>query len=557
MVLKEVDGDLTITQLRLPMTMPASTVSAAAVPPIRDFWVIGGHYQVNPWNLTGLESLQQVRGRVSIAGTSIRSPNLSGLVCIGQSLSIQGNFDTVGLATGMGRLASIYNPTPMADGAIIYISENYYELVAFPSLGDSDNETLFAPSSMAVLARLGNCGGALPQGQSIRVQASRSRCVPFLNWADFCAYVSTGVCSCRVAPTIIPYASASPLGPPPRMHTPPTPPAPRLPPPPSPLPPQVSCPLSLGSGGERLPVCGNSSTSVTVYIEKLGNCTWKMGPPTSNSSLATCAGPIFKSVTSCGSFPGGLAIILPPNADDSPYQINVVQQGLDMLGLGGITYVGSLSMDFSWVSNDGFITGINLWFLNSLREVGGDLTIKSPRGLGTLQSQQSSTAGVGPDPTIPELWPPVSTAPTNQWSRNPTGLDGLQQVGGRVAITGTPLLNPSLLGLMCIGQSLSIQKNYGSYATLAARGMDSLVSIYNPTPMPDGTIINISENSPLFVQGLFYFTQSMAALARVGNCGRVLPQGQSIRVEVSECLPFLNWPDLCAYVATSVCTSIP
>eukprot|EP00884_Botryococcus_braunii_P009183 jgi/Botrbrau1/18266/Bobra.0840s0002.1 len=180
-----------------------------------------------------------------------------------------------------------------------------------------------------------------------------------------------------------------PLSPPPNVLRPPPslrPPPPR---PPSPQPPQLrpppsppprwrpgSCPLIFLDDLKRFPVCGDSSMTVTVYTELTGNCSWKLGPPDSNLSVSPCSGPIFPL---CGRFLGNSVVFISPGnvtAINDAFNRTVVCNrigclggtvsylgypcpsacsayfttgalGLDVLGLDGVQYLGSLAVYLS------------------------------------------------------------------------------------------------------------------------------------------------------------------------------------------------------------------
>jgi hypothetical protein len=307
-------------------------------------------------------------------------------------------------------------------------------------------------------------------------------------------------------------------------------------------------------------------TSLTVYADLGGGCAWKAGPPDSSLPNATCSGPIFSS--ECGSFAGSLSLIITPGnvtADlftcvnsCSPGIITPVVSreprrfyicggcfgratlsGLSILGLRNITYVGSLSIALAGTlplrDTFGPYEPLEISFLGALQEVGGDLTIT-----GAMSDIVSVALPLG----------------------------SLRQVRGRVAITNTRLA-PSIQSVVCVGQSLAITGNKFYWTShwlpdfFQSGGWDlvNLSSIYSPLPAADGTIINISNNNLAYLHPV-----ELAALARVGNCGGAIAQGQSIRVDAkkcdsfiiltsscTDCSPFLTWDALCNYVATNTC----
>lgn len=261
--------------------------------------------------------------------------------------------------------------------------------------------------------------------------------------------------------------------------------------------------------------------NLTLSIDPRGVCSWRLSYPGNKSTPGTCDGPLFKATPVCGSFLGDLVILLSDGLSGDTSVL--LQLYMELLGLNRVTYVGSLSLD-DRVFNRTTAAPV----LNSLREVGGDLRMS-----GSFRES-------------PGL----------------LGLANVQQVRGRVEITGTYLRDPSLPALVCIGQSLSIRGNW--IMANFTGGMGRLASIYNPTPMDDGTIINISENNGAsngepgyYANSLLNSPESMAPLARIGNCGGTLPQGQNILVASSACAPFRTWRDLCSYVATSNCQRLP
>jgi hypothetical protein len=319
-------------------------------------------------------------------------------------------------------------------------------------------------------------------------------------------------------------------------------------------------------------VCGSNVTSLTVYADLGGGCAWKAGPPDSSLPNATCSGPIFSS--ECGSFAGSLSLIITPgNVTDALFSCidfpcpvpifspqsgglwakttglrtadgplctyctgNATLSGVSILGLENIAYVGSLSIALAGTpplgSPDNIYDPYVISFLGALEEVGGDLTIT-----GAMSDVVSIVLPLG----------------------------SLRQVRGRVAITNTRLA-PSLQSVVCVGQSLAITGNmHGvvySYEQPLIWDLVNLSSIYSPLPAADGTVINISNNKLVYRS-----PWSLAALARVGNCGGAIAQGQNIRVDAwacappilitfqscNICSPFLTWDALCNYVATNTC----
>lgn len=257
-------------------------------------------------------------------------------------------------------------------------------------------------------------------------------------------------------------------------------------------------------------VCGGPTDTITVYDYLDGTCAW--GPsevPT--TGLLLCSGQIYSR--QCPGFAGSLILVFFSGDPYSPSASPDMQNFLETLGLGSVTYVGQLSV----LSPNNSAAPISPHFLPSLTVIGGDLSI--------LQSQTVTTSIVA----LP-------------------GLAAIRQVGGSVLLGGYdnldgPLFSDltSLAGLECVGLQLTLSV---MPLLTSTAGLEKL-SVVNYNSTPGGTLIDI------FVTAIAT-PAALAPLSLVANCTGGPAFGVSIGL--NNCRSALSSSTaLCTYISSGVC----